>query len=395
MRIVVIDGFRGFFLFFMMIIHANSILHTTFGKLNHHYFGWVEDAQGFVFMSGLVVGLVYGGRMLRHNASVMRAGIWDRIKTIYSYQLGLILIFLTAAILISHSTLDLPSILNPYAGHPILFSLLSASLVTGSTHMGILPMYIFFMIVTPFALTLLRDRKYFIYLTLIAAVWALAQTRISDVLVESLEIELLDLGYEIRLGIFFNILGWQCLFFGGLFLGFLMASKRLNTDFLFGPEMRVVFKICLALALFYGVYDRIIFDFWFGVDFSNSILSETDRGNFSVIYVATYAIDFFIVVWLLGPGEKDGNPLFRLASKLLYTLTTFKPLVFLGQHSLQVFSAHILIVYVMSAVFEGNPPSELVGILLIALSLVALYGVAWFHAVVLARRKQLKVDNAR
>jgi hypothetical protein len=60
LRLTVIDGFRGMFLVFMVIIHANGILKTTFGKLNHHYFGWVEDAQGFVFMSGLVVGLGSG-----------------------------------------------------------------------------------------------------------------------------------------------------------------------------------------------------------------------------------------------------------------------------------------------------------------------------------------------
>ncbi|MGL6043624.1 MAG: OpgC domain-containing protein, partial [Sandaracinobacteroides sp.] len=60
MRYPLLDGFRGFFLLFMTIIHANEILDTVAGKLNHHYFGWVEDAQGFVFISGFVVALVYG-----------------------------------------------------------------------------------------------------------------------------------------------------------------------------------------------------------------------------------------------------------------------------------------------------------------------------------------------
>lgn len=39
MRILIIDGFRGFFLFFMMIVHANMLLKAVAGKLNHHYFG--------------------------------------------------------------------------------------------------------------------------------------------------------------------------------------------------------------------------------------------------------------------------------------------------------------------------------------------------------------------
>ena len=62
MRLAILDGFRGFFLLFMMIAHANAYLGAPLGKFNHHYFGWVEDAQGFVFISGLVVALVYARR---------------------------------------------------------------------------------------------------------------------------------------------------------------------------------------------------------------------------------------------------------------------------------------------------------------------------------------------
>ncbi|MEO1294186.1 MAG: OpgC domain-containing protein, partial [Pseudomonadota bacterium] len=55
MRLPIIDGFRGFFLLFMMVIHTNDEVNSIIGKLNHHYFGWVENAQGFTFISGLVV----------------------------------------------------------------------------------------------------------------------------------------------------------------------------------------------------------------------------------------------------------------------------------------------------------------------------------------------------
>lgn len=64
-RLTVIDGFRGFFLLFMGVFHFNTVLDTVLGKVNHHNVGWVEDAQGFVFISGLVVGLVYGRKHLR------------------------------------------------------------------------------------------------------------------------------------------------------------------------------------------------------------------------------------------------------------------------------------------------------------------------------------------
>lgn len=390
MRLTVIDGFRGVFLVFMMIIHANDVLRTTFGKLNHHYFGWVEDAQGFVFMSGLVVGLVYGGRYLRHGYEVMHKAIWARIRTIYSHQVFLILLFLAVTLGYAQLVASPPEMLLPYEHEPVMFPILSALLVTGSLHMGILPMYIFFMMVTPFALRLLNAQRYMIYAVLVVGAWAIAQTRVSDQLVTALEQIFADAGHRIGLGIFFNVLGWQSLFFGGLMIGFLMASKRLETDFLHREEMRTVFFLCVGLFFFFGIYDRIVFDNWFGTGFSEVIKAETDRGNFSVIYPVTFLIDLVIIVWLLGPGLGDSNRLIRGTAQFLQKVVTIRPLVFLGQHSLHVFSAHILIVYFLGSIFQDEPPSELIGILLIFLCVCGLYVAAWGHAKLVERERASK-----
>lgn len=391
MRITVIDGFRGCFLTFMVVIHANEILKTTIGKLNHHYFGWVEDAQGFVFMSGLVVGLVYGGRYLRHGYGAVRKAIRARIRTIYSHQFFLILLFLAVTLVFVQLGYTPPDIFHAYADEPVIFPVFSALLVTGSMHMGILPMYIFFLMATPFALRLLNNQQYMIYAALVAACWAIAQTRVTDHLVTVAENLLVQSGHQISLGIFFNILGWQALFFSGLLVGFLMAAKRLKLDFLHRDEMRTVFYICVGLFFFYGIYDRIVFDDWFGADFSRMIKAETDRGNFSVIYPLTYLIDLLIIVWLLGPGLTDQNRLIRSVARLLYRFVSLRPLVFLGQHSLHVFSAHIVIVYVLAAVYQDGPPGELFGTVLIFASVAMLYLAAWLHAVSSARGKSSTV----
>lgn len=390
MRLTVIDGFRGIFLVFMVIIHANEVLKTVLGKLNHHYFGWVEDAQGFVFMSGLVVGLVYGSRYIRHGYDVMQKAIWARIRTIYSHQVFLILAFLAAMFVFLQLGLTPPNVLRPYQNEPVLFPLLSALLVTGSMHMGILPMYIFFMMATPFALRLLNQQRYMIYGALSVSLWAIAQTRILDQLVTVIEQLLATEGHRIGMGIFFNICGWQVLFFGGLLIGFLMASKRLNTDFLASSEMRTVFFICAAMFFAYGIYDRIVFDDWFGGAFSEAIKAETDRGNFSDIYLVTFLFDLVAAVWLLGPGMTDQNAVVRGVARLLHRLVSFRPLVFLGQHSLHVFSAHIVIVYVLSAIYQDRPPNQLTGSLLIVLCVALLFVAAWLHAKSAERSKAAK-----
>ena len=378
----------------MMIIHANEILHTTFGKLNHHYFGWVEDAQGFVFMSGLVVGLVYGSRLIKHGFEAMQRSIWARIKTIYSHQIGLILIFTGATLIFGFGFGYVPKVLSPYGNEPVVFPILSGLMLTGSMHMGILPMYIIFMAATPYALRLLLQSRYLTYGVIVATCWAIAQTRLLDALVSGSEAFLADAGHPLNLGIFFNVLGWQALFFAGLFIGFLMASKRLSTEFLRTHEMRTVFLICVALFFVFGIYDRIVFDQWISDAFSEQIKSETDRGNLSTIYVITFAVDLLIMVWMLGPGMTDKNGIIAGASKLLGKVVTFRPLVFLGQHSLHVFSAHILIVYVIAAVYQNGPPSQMIGTAIIFASLGMLYGVAWGHSRHVARNKSVRASSA-
>ena len=94
MRLAILDGFRGYFLLFMAVVHINGIVQVPLGRWNHHQLGWVEDAQGFVFISGFVVGLVYGGRFLKRGAEAMRRGILDRMWTIWTYHAGLVLAIL-------------------------------------------------------------------------------------------------------------------------------------------------------------------------------------------------------------------------------------------------------------------------------------------------------------
>lgn len=387
MRLTTIDGFRGIFLVFMVVHHVNAIVNTVVGKLNHHSFGWVEDAQGFVFMSGLVIGLVYGGRLLRHDETVMRKAVWKRIRTIYSHQIGLILCLLAASFLYVFFGQTPPQPLSPYAEAPLLFTGLSALMVTASMHMGILPMYIFFMMVTPFCLRLLNARRYMTFAALVIASWVIAQTRVLDIGVTTAQAGLAAIGHPVKLGIYFNVFGWEVVFFGGLLIGFLMTAKRLQTEFLRREDMRTVVLICFGMLVFFGLLRRIVAGDWFGTEFSALISLETDRGNFSLIHLMAFATDLLIVVWLLGPGLSDRNRLLRGLARGLHRFVTFRPFVFLGEHSLHVFSAHILIVYAIDALYRDKPPGELIGTLWIFVSVSLLFGAAWLHAKSVGRKK--------
>ncbi len=52
-RYDLIDGMRGYFLVFMLINHLIFAGGYWLVQVNHNQLAFVEDAQGFVFLSGL------------------------------------------------------------------------------------------------------------------------------------------------------------------------------------------------------------------------------------------------------------------------------------------------------------------------------------------------------
>src|SRR5690606_1716359 len=65
-RFEIIDGMRGYFLVFMLVNHLIFVGGYWMVEVNHRQFAFVEDAQGFVFLSGLLIGMVYARKMLKY-----------------------------------------------------------------------------------------------------------------------------------------------------------------------------------------------------------------------------------------------------------------------------------------------------------------------------------------
>lgn len=394
MRYFILDGFRGFFLLFMGIIHINIITDVVLGKLNHHYIGWVEDAQGFVFISGLVVGLVYGGIFLRKSSEAARKAVFRRARTIYSHQVGLICIFLLTTVLLA-SVGDVPAVLLPYYEEPVGFTLASFALVANSMHMGILPMYIWFMLFTPFALYLIFTEKTAVLATICALLWFLAQTGLVELATDALESVLIPEGHTITLGIFFNVFAWQMLFFSGLYFGASLAQGQLDLSFLRQAQYFYAFLVGLVGFVGFAIYDRMVFDFWISSDFTSWALAHTDRKNFSAIYVVNFYLDLFLVTWLLVAGPTCGVRAIERVAVAVQWIFTRPALVFLGQHSLHVFSYHILLVYFIAIVVGDRYLSEVSGSLILVAGTLSLYIPAWIHAKMqsTSRRAQKQAVN--
>ena len=403
MRYSILDGFRGFFLVFMAVVHVNEIFGVTLGKLNHHYAGWVEDAQGFVFLSGLVVGLHYGKLLIKRSYRDMSQAIWRRVRTIYSHQLGLIMIFSAAAA--SLALLDPgahPTALAPYSSGDPVFLLSSVLLVDASMHMGILPMYIYFMIFSPPVLLAFHRGLALPVAFLCILIWFVAQVGLIDVVQHGVESGLAAAGYTTELGIFFNVFGWQIIFFAGLFLGHRVAIGRLDLSPLREATHFYAFLVALGAIVFFAIFDRVVFWSLISDEYSRSVLTANQRQNFSLVYFVNFAAVLYAVTWIVVAGPECGVRWLSTVARRVRWLFTRQFLVFLGQHSLHVFSFHILLVYLLACIFDGEPVSEAFGSLILITSVASLYlpaiGHAWLQrrsaASTGASRRLARVTNA-
>src|SRR5690606_28252059 len=103
-RLEVLDGMRGYFLVFMTLNHLTFNGGYFLVKLNHGELGYVQDAQGFIFLSGLLVGMVYARRMLKDGYAAGAHKVRKRALDIYRYAVGSLLVIIALGFILSQSS---------------------------------------------------------------------------------------------------------------------------------------------------------------------------------------------------------------------------------------------------------------------------------------------------
>lgn len=165
-RILALDILRGYFLFVIVVDHARffpSVFEWVTGRGEM----WASAAEGFFIISGLLVGYVYGPRMVR--------GVWDTTKRIWKrafllYALTVILTFLFVW-WGNHSNLALVKEglwVQPQLGE-FLFKTVTMQYYYGWA--DFLPYYAIFMAWTPLALYAITRGKAWMVLAISALVW--------------------------------------------------------------------------------------------------------------------------------------------------------------------------------------------------------------------------------
>ncbi len=360
-RDVQIDAIRGFCLVLMTISHIEGPVN----KLTFEFIGFAGGAEAFVFLSGMVAGLVYCKRSARISEAELDHAARSRAWTLYQYHLGAYALVLAFVAL-------LPTLAAPLRGYAPLFfdhagmaALLGPLLLYQPLFIDLLPMYCVFILLTPLALRQFKRGREWVWLAGSFTLWLLCQLGLNDMLLEHTVAKIIEPQFG------FSPYSWQMIYFIGLWVGF----RKFRDGHLFGAYHPTLLKICAALMLaFFTLRHTIRAMRW--ADRNNSSLLDGVAGllpspeTLQLIAEATFKLDmrpvrvlnFFAVVYVLS-----------------YVLERYKPLIgarwliFIGQHSLECYAYHLPLVYGIR-VFEGNlfdPAAPSTPILLTLITILA------------------------
>lgn len=308
-RNAALDWFRGLLLVVMTVDHLPGLTRLySFEAL-----GFASAAEGFVFLSGFVAALVYG----REPDPVRRRDqVFARVGKIYKYHLLLLFGILALSFLLPDYAAHWTGWLRPFDSHPTESLMLAFGLLYQPQFLDILPMYCVFLAVLPAALKLLRAGQGAWLLLGSFLIWLVGQGYTGS------EAGLRDFfSFPFELG-FFNLLAWQFLFFLGAYFGY---RSRAGQFLVFTPAS--VFS-ALAVALFLYALRHQLAGFA-GIP----VGAATERSAMAWLRL----VDVLVLAYLLAGLVRLAPALFRSAA-----------LEALGRNSLQVYTYHVLLVYLLS-----------------------------------------------
>lgn len=371
-RFDIIDGMRGYFLVFMLLNHLIFVGSFWLVEINHRQFAFVEDAQGFVFLSGLLIGLVYAKKMMKGGWSEGRDKIMGRAFELYHYAMGLVIAALLVRMVLPGGYQAWWNWLGDTSFTDPKRLVAIATFVFQPTFMDILPQYIVYMLFSPILVWLCIKGKWPQVLIGSFLIWMAGQLGLHRIFTEPLNH--IAMGKDEQgIRVSFNLLGWQLVFFSALVMGVLTATKTIEWKKVFSPERTILVKAALAICLFFvplrfltanGLLPDVVMD---------RFASMEIRADFGPVYVINFAAAAYGIAWLLIAGDKHHNAAVRRIAEGITWVFTLRFLQLLGRHSLQVYVWHVAIVYLVYYIDARTPElSQLTKTLIAVVSIAAL-----------------------
>lgn len=315
-------------LVWMTLTHLPTVASIYFNQP----FGFVSGAEGFIFLSALFTGRIFSLLAEREGERAMAARLWTRALRLYLYHITLLglAIMVVARLAAGGARPGLHNLLDFYFAAPRQAVIDSALLLYRPPLLDILPMYITFLLLTPLALILARKIGWKLLLAAGFSLWFAAQFELRQVVYDfctrffGLRIPLSATGS-------FDLFAWQFMWLVGLYAGYRWAkndlpvetwSRRLLVPALIIVPVLVVLRQFVGRGIELGMFE-VSFDKWH--------------------LGAVRLIDFAAVAALLIHFQSAIKPL------------AIRPLVLMGQASLQVFCAHLLFCFIGLAIMGDAP----------------------------------------
>jgi hypothetical protein len=358
-----LDALRGLFLVWMTLTH----LPTHFSDLVNQPFGFVSSAEGFVFLSALLVARLYIHQAVQDEAG-LRSKLFRRAFKIYGYHLLMLALAFTVAAglaVTTHRT-AIYNLLNFYIAHPVVAVVGSVLLIYCPPLLDILPMYVIFLAGSPLVLTTAVRWGWNRILGVSLAIWLLAQFGLRD-LVHNLVVHVTHLPIPLQETGAFNLFAWQWIWIAGMWLGAKSAEGPLPLSKVPGKAVAACAVVC---AFFIGVRHG-----WLGSHLTqqtmSSLLDKWSIGGLRMINLAAFTI---VLYWLRKPVLK---------------IVAIEPFLTLGKASLEVFCAHVFFVFFGLALLYGEV-TQLHGYLAIGLVVFTFTGLILVALREIRRRRDEK-----
>ncbi|MBU6409055.1 MAG: OpgC domain-containing protein [Verrucomicrobia bacterium] len=354
-RDIRLDTLRGCFLLLMAAVHVPTpVSHALQEPL-----GCNGAAEGFIFLSACLAGLVYGRRYMRTDWGEMSGRVWGRVKWIYLVHVALLLPIALIAWMFSDRVAPFANHFHDFLVHPWGALALMPLLLHQPPLFDILPLYIIFLGITPFILALARRCGWAGVLGVSALIWLVVQGRLDARVVGDPSRWL-----PLQLGSF-DLLAWQFLWICGVAVGETSLRRPLIS-----PKLRsgvAAVASCIALT---GVLWR--HGIWPDAWSSPQIILWMDKWTLGPLRLLDFAAwAALLMAWNPRPPQ-----------------LTLAPTALLGRHSLAVFALHLPLVIAATALIQmftlSNAAQTVIGLGVMALLFP---WAAW-----LDRRKSARLD---
>jgi len=344
-RDIRIDTLRGMMLVVMAIDHASLFSLPVYEGL-----GFFSAAQGFIFLSGIVVGLVYG----KYAESGFREELWKKAKSrarkIYLSHLLIYLFILSLSVLSSSHAMRWKQLVPLISDDPVKALVLGTALLYQPRLLDILPMYFLFVLVSPAVLFYFKSSKEKYVLLGSLFIWGAAQLGVRKFLYSSLGKYIpIDLGY-------FDIFAWQIVYICGLYVGYTQYYNQKGKVKING--LLFVLSLVAIIGMFLVKHEYISI-----VDIGKINLdSLTDNEKMRPLRL----FNFFVFCYAIA------------ALSIKYkNFLKIKSIAYLGRHSLQVFSFHVLFVFFIIPHYSNA--ASINKFLIVIGAVLFLYIPAWCH----------------